>query len=68
MPIQPVRGLGSVGIVQDTPSVLLPPEAWSDGRNVRFDNESVSKISGHLSILDTGSTNCLLYTSPSPRD
>ena len=57
MPIQPVRGLGSVGIVQDTPSVLLPPEAWSDGRNVRFDNESVSKISGHLSILDTGSTN-----------
>ena len=53
MPIQPVRGLGSVGIVQDTPSVLLPPEAWSDGRNVRFHNESVSKISGHLSILDT---------------
>ena len=52
MAIIPVRGVGSTGIVRDTPSVLLPPEAWSDGRNVRFDNSSVSKIQGHEQMFD----------------
>ena len=51
-----VRGVGSRGINMDVQSVLLPAEEWSSGRNVRFDNNSVEKIT------------CLLYTSPSPRD
>jgi hypothetical protein len=36
MPIVPVRGLGSVGIITDIPPTDLPSNAWSDGRNVRF--------------------------------
>ena len=48
MPLQPVRGIGTGGIVRDVPAVLLPETHWSDGRNVRFDNASVNKISGHI--------------------
>ena len=48
MPIQPVRGVGTGGIIKDIPAVLLPENIWSDGRNVRFDNASVSKIAGHV--------------------
>ena len=47
MPILPVRNVGANGIIKDIPSVLLPVEGWSDGRNVRFDNGSVSKMLGH---------------------
>ena len=47
MPIVPVREVGTRGIIRDIPSVLLPTNAWSDGRNVRFDNDSVEKIAGH---------------------
>ena len=47
MPILPVRNVGASGIIKDIPSVLLPVEGWSDGRNIRFDNGSVSKMLGH---------------------
>ena len=47
MPILPVRNVGANGIIRDIPSVLLPVEGWSDGKNVRFDNGSVSKMLGH---------------------
>lgn len=36
MPIFRIDSPGKVGIVTDVPASLLPPEAWSDGRNVRF--------------------------------
>ena len=66
MPIIPVRGVGSAGVVLDTPSVLLPPEAWSNGRNVRFDNSSVSKIQGHEEIfnLTAQPTNLIYWPRP----
>ena len=47
MAILPVRNVGASGIITDVPSVLLPVEGWSDGRNVKFDNENVSKMLGH---------------------
>ena len=47
MPILPVRNVGANGIIRDLPSVLLPVDGWSDGKNVRFDNGSVSKMLGH---------------------
>ena len=66
MPIIPVRGVGSAGIVMDTPSVLLPPDAWSNGRNVRFDNSSVSKMQGHEEIfnLTAQPTNLIYWPRP----
>ena len=51
MPIVPIRGLGSGGIVQDTAAVLLEPNVFSDGRNVKFDDGSVRKRLGHTQIL-----------------
>ena len=50
-----VRGVGSRGINMDVQSVLLPAEEWSSGRNVRFDNSSVEKITGHESFADLSS-------------
>ena len=47
MPITPVRGLDSVGWISDEPSVLLPPNAWSDCLNVRFHDGAVAKMPGH---------------------
>ena len=52
MPIIPVRNVGSVGLVSDIPSVLLPPQAWSNCNNVRFDNQSVNKIPGHQEMFN----------------
>ena len=65
----PVTGVGAQGINRDTEAILLPPNAWSDGRNVRFSNGSVEKISGHESILQVSQEpTALLYwarpTSP----
>ena len=51
MPYVPIKGVGSKGIVRDISPVLLPPDTWSDGLNVRFDNGSVSKILGHSSMF-----------------
>lgn len=34
------------------PSHELPPEAWSDGINVRFENNKVLKGKGHVEIFD----------------
>ena len=58
----PVQNTGQYGIISDIPSVVLPPNAFSDGRNVRFDNESVSKITGHVSFYNsTIDPNFLIY-------
>ena len=58
----PIQNTGQYGIISDIPSVVLPPNAFSDGRNVRFDNESVSKITGHVSFYNsTIDPNFLIY-------
>lgn len=36
MPIVNFYNLGAVGIVKDIPGHLLPPEAWTDGANMRM--------------------------------
>lgn len=52
MPIIPVHNLGAVGINKDIPAHLLPPEAWSDGRNIRFSDNKVVKFLGHSEAFD----------------
>jgi hypothetical protein len=46
MPTKQIIGLGKAGIIKDIPAVLLPENAFTDGRNIRFDNESVETITG----------------------
>ena len=41
MPTIPVRGLAMGGIVRDQSPVSMPTPAWSNGRNVLFDNGKV---------------------------
>ena len=42
----PVQGVDQVGIIRDVPAHALPPNAWSDGRNVYFKNGTVYKRQG----------------------
>ena len=54
MPRINIHNGGAVGIVKDTdrPPYTLPPEAWSDGQNVRFVDNKVSKFLGHSAVFD----------------
>lgn len=54
MAIFRLRGLGTKGIISDIPPFDLPPDTWSDGRNVRFQAGRVQKIGGCVQALTTG--------------
>jgi len=43
---------GRIGIIQDVPAYDLPPEAWSDGLNVRMHDGAVWKSFGQTKVLD----------------
>lgn len=53
MPRVSIHNVGSIGIVRDVADHLLPPEAWSDGRNVRFDDDKAVKFGGHATAFGT---------------
>ncbi len=46
------HNVGAIGILQDIPAYDLPPEAWSDGLNVRMHDGAVWKSFGQEKILD----------------
>ena len=50
----PVGNFDQGGIVIDSDPFALSPTEWSGGRNVRFDNRSVSKIAGESQLLNLG--------------
>lgn len=50
-----IENVGLRGINSDTSPDLLPPEAWTSGQNVRFVNDRVEKIDGHVGVLGTPS-------------
>ncbi len=52
MPVVTISDLGIGGIVRDLPDFLLPPELWSAGTNVRFDDRKVTKFLGHQIVFD----------------
>lgn len=43
---------GRLGIISDIPAYDLPPEAWSNGLNVRMHDGAVWKTFGHEQIID----------------
>ena len=51
--IVPVTSLDQVGVVLDRPPVTLPPNSFSDARNVRFKDGSVRKMEGEVNIFPT---------------
>ena len=55
MSLVPVENLGRIGVVSDTPAHDLPPEAWTNARNVRFRNNRVEKMDGYSEVYATPS-------------
>ncbi len=53
MPLVPITDVGKVGIIQDIPPYNLPPNAWSDGNNVRFLDNGVKKVAGYEEVMAT---------------
>ena len=47
----PITGLDQVGVIADSPPVSLPPNAFSDVRNVRFKDGAVRKMEGEVNIF-----------------
>ena len=49
--ILPVAGLDQVGLIKDQPPSGLPPQAFSDCRNVRFRDGALLKMEGDVNIF-----------------
>ena len=50
--IVPITGLADVGVILDTPPVSLPPNAFTNARNVRFRDGAVRKMEGEVDIFE----------------
>jgi len=46
-----IQNIGSGGIVRDRPGHLLPPGAWTDGNNIRFNNNTCERTGGHEPVF-----------------
>ena len=53
MTMVPIRNVGKVGVVYDTPAQELPAHVWTDARGVRFYDNSVWKAYGQEAVLGT---------------
>tara|TARA_Y100000310_G_scaffold82643_1_gene79222 strand:- start:1601 stop:3415 length:1815 start_codon:yes stop_codon:yes gene_type:complete len=47
----PIQNVAQIGIIRDTPPYELPPNAWSDGNNIRFLDNGVRKVSGYSEVF-----------------
>lgn len=52
MPTYKLRNVGQVGVITDIPPFDLPPNAWSDAINVRFDGYKIEKFGGNKRLLE----------------
>ncbi len=52
MTVVSIFNLGIGGIARDIPPHLLPPEVWSNGKNVRFRDNKVVSFTGHKTVFD----------------
>lgn len=53
MQIVQVFNLGSAGVNRDIPAHTLPPEVWSDVRNMRFSRKGAALIPGETDVFGT---------------
>lgn len=47
----PWPSLSEHGIIRDVKDLLLPPNAWTEGRGVRFQDNSIVRQTGHVEAL-----------------
>ena len=62
--VLPISGLADVGLIEDMPSVALPPNAFSDVRNLRFRDKTIKKFPADED-LKTGLSN-VVYVAEWP--
>ena len=55
------ENLGSIGLVTDQPVQKLPPAAWTDASNVRFQDGRVKKMTGHSTYLASPNASDVYY-------
>ena len=63
----PINSLHEVGVIKDTPAVSLPPNAFTDARNVRFRDGAVIKMEGEHQVPFGNITNlvyCIWWPNP----
>ena len=60
----PIKDISRYGIITDVASHLLPVGAWSNGRNVRFFHDRVTRISGEIIIAVGGTSNGNFWAMP----
>lgn len=66
MPWVEFHNCGAAGIIRDTPPHELAPEAWSNGRNVRFRDDKVEQAPGWLNF-DSSISGSPTYVFAVPR-
>ena len=50
--VVPITQLADTGVILDTPPVSLPPNAFTNARNVRFKDGAVRKMEGEVDIFE----------------
>ena len=55
MALVSINNVGSLGIIKDVPAYQLPPEAWSDGANMRFYVNNAYRSLGYAQVFSTPS-------------
>lgn len=50
--VVPIESIDKFGFVADSPTIALPPGAFSDVLNVRFDNGAIRKVKGYVEIFE----------------
>lgn len=48
-----IENLSQIGIINDSPAHELPPNAFTDGQNVRFLDGKIQKFQGHQQVFGT---------------
>jgi len=48
----PIVGLDQAGILKDSAPHILPPNAFSDGKNIRFKDSAIQKRKGTIKALE----------------
>ena len=63
MPIQvvPIEQLASVGLIEDIPPSILPPNAFTEAQNVRFHDESITLFNAYGTVAQLSNVVYVAY-------
>ena len=53
MPLIPITNAGQYGIVKDINPWQLPPNAWTEGNNIRAEHNAIQKSPGYLEVMES---------------